>query len=210
MIDQATVKEILPVTGKSAWGEMFLSQKCVSSGDALKLYQYLKLSLLDVSNWNRHKPGLSLRYRLMDQNGTPVGRIAQTGDRLKVVLTKWHRLFYLPGLFEIERIEERLDGDTEYFFFTMGSSFESLVDMDKDFQNLKTTVTIFIIRDDKKVELQIHSYDYTINSSSESLRDKMAKLMGLFLLRSGFYKNQWVKLLKVLLEDGLSLLTNLN
>ena len=210
MIDKATVKEILPDIDKGKWDEVVLSKKCSSTHDARKLYQFLKLSFLDVGRWNKKKIGLSLKCALMDPNGIPIGRIARKGDRIKILPFRWQALFQDVNWFEIQRIEERSNQNSEVFFFTMVSIDDPLDDTEKYFTDHLLTVTIFFIYYSDKVDLQIHTVDYKTAIRTKATINHVRGLFNSFFIGAGFYKRQLSKLLKSLLNEGLAHLTNPN
>ena len=211
-MNRQTLEAVLPNAGKGRKGKLFLSKNCFSPGNAVILYQYLKLSLLDVNNWNSRKTGISVNAKLMDRHGRPVGRIAQVGDRIKIMLSRWQSLIRIFNWFEIRKIEERLSENIEFFFITVAPSCDPGIDFSDapGFQKLGSTVTIFIIHDEHKIDLQIHTGESNVGFQGDTWKGKLRNLVNVLFIHSGYYKQQWAKLLRSLLEEGSSNFTNLN
>jgi hypothetical protein len=211
-MNKATLNAILPNAGKGRRGKLFLSRNCYSPENALHLYQYLKLSLLDINNWSRRKSGISINAKLVDLHGRQVGRIARITDRIKIILPRWQSFLKIYDWFEIRRIEERLNGNMEIFFVTIMPSVDPLDDLSVPPESSKrmSNVTIFVIRDEHKVELQIHTRERRLNFQGATLKVRLGNIAESLLVHNRFYKSQWGKLLRSLMDEGSSNFTNLN
>ncbi len=212
MMTKATLDAILPNAGKGRRGKLLLSKNCYSVKNAIKLYQYLKLSLLDVNNWSRHKSGITIHSKLVDRGGRQVGRIAQNNDRIKILLPRWKSLFKVYDWFEVRKIEERMNGNIELFFVTIVPSGDPETDLlnTNDVSKQESNVTIFVIRDEHKVEIQIHTREGGIGFQGTTLKIRVENFIHSLFVQTGFYKRQWGKLLKSILNEGTSNFTNLN
>ncbi len=210
-MDSATLETILPSAGKGRKGKVILSKNCFSPENALILYQYLKLSLLDVNNWSRHKSGIVINAKLVDRDGGQVGRIAQAGDRIKIILPRWQSIFRVYDWFEVRRIEERLSGHIEIFFVTLLPCADPKADVLEPIELSKkeSSVTIFVIRDKHLVELQIHTRDRGVKLNG-GMKARIENIVYALLVQNRFYQRQWEKLLKSILNEGTSNFTNLN
>ena len=120
--------EVLPVTGKKRKGKLVVTKNCFTPENAVTLYQYLKLSLLDVNHWNIRTSGASINAKLMDRRGRQVGRIAQVGDKIKITLPRWRPFVRIFDWFEVLEIEERLSENVEFFFITLAASGDPSID----------------------------------------------------------------------------------
>lgn len=211
-MSKATLEAILPNAGKGRRGKLLLSKNCYSVKNAINLYQYLKLSLLDVNNWSRHKSGITVHSKLVDRHGRQVSRIAQNNDRIKIILPRWKSLFKIYDWFEIRKIEERMTGNTEIFFVTIVPSVNPETDLSNTtgVSKQESDVTIFFIRDEHKVEMQIHTREGGIVFQGTTLKTTVENFIHSLFVQTGFYKRQWAKLLKSLLNEGTSNFTNLN
>ena len=189
-MNQATLDAILPYGGKGRRGKLFLSKNCYSPENALKLYQYLKMSLLDINNWRRRKSGISINAILVDLYGRQVGRIACVNDRIKIILPRWKSFLRIYDWFEIRRIEERMEGHTEIFFVTIVPSVDPQDDLSVPPESSKqvSSATIFIIRDQNKVELQIHTRERRIDFRGSTLKARLENIVESLFMHNRFTK----------------------
>jgi hypothetical protein len=212
MSNSATLEAILRRKNKWWKEKFYFSKKCPSLADTLELYQYLKLSLLDVNNWNGHTAGVSVHAELTDRYGRHVGRIAQPGDRIKIYLPRILAVLRLHDWFEVRRIEERLNGNAELFFIAIVPSTDPEADSPhvRDFPQQEWEISIFVIQDEYKVELQIHSRDSKVDLHGMNLKARIEYALDAFFIQRRYYKKQLAILLKALVREGSSNFTNLN
>ena len=179
---------------------------CYSADESEKLYSFLKISLVDVNNWNEFRYGKAFQSKLTDQTGKTASRFARVGDLIKIILPSWQAVARLYDWWEIKTIEEKLYGQTEIFFITISPAINPETDVPDPSQFLRPAgnVTLFVIRDERKIELQVHGYSGTTGYQFFGLKDRLRHAFTAFVAGSGLYETQWSGLLKSILRVGMS------
>ncbi len=119
MMNGTVLDSIIPRQDKGRKANVIINVTSSSPVEASKLYEYLKMSILDVNNWNSFKSGITFQPKLVGKNGRLVNRMAKSGDFMKILLPCWQSVSRLYDWREITKIEERLNGNTEIFFITI-------------------------------------------------------------------------------------------
>ena len=201
----SAVDSILPAQHKGRKAKVQIPANCYSEEAACKLYEFLKISLADVDNWGDFKPGVSFYPKLMNRNGQMLERVARSGDLIKILLPRWQAAGRLYDWREIKRVEERLIGNTEIFFITIVPAMNPELELPEASHFLRTesTVTLFVIREGNKLQLEIHTRNERLNFQLSGFKTRLqTALMGVFIA-GGFYESQWTKLLKSILKYGM-------
>jgi hypothetical protein len=183
-----------------------ITADCYSIEAAISLYEFLKVSVADVNNWNEFKPGITFNPKLTNKNGQPLRRIAQSGDLIKILLPRWQSAGRLYDWRKITRVEERLNGNTEIFFITIVPAINPEMDVPEasHFLRPESTVTFFVVREEYKIEIEIHTRNEGMNFQLSGFRTKLQNaVMGVFIA-GGFYEAQWTKLMKSILKYGVA------
>jgi|GEM_PF-4417195 len=110
---------------------------------------------------------------------------------------------------EVKTIEERLCGDTEIFFITIVPAVNPQLEAPEasHFLRPESTVTFFVIRDERHLQLEVHTRNEGMNFQLSGFKTKLqSAMMGVFIA-GGFYESQWTKLLKSILKYGISQMT---
>ena len=205
MLNRSTLDSIVPTQHKGRKAKVQIPANCYSVDAACKLYEYLKISLADVDNWSEFKPGISFFPRLMNRNGQLLRRIAKPGDLIKILLPRWQAAGRLYDWREITRIEERLSGNTEIFFITIVPAMNPELEVPEasHFLRPESTVTFFVIRDEHKLQLEVHTRNEGLNFQLSGFKTRLQSVMMGVFIAGGFYESQWTKLLKSILKYGM-------
>jgi hypothetical protein len=204
-MNQLTLDSIVPRQNRGRKARAQISANCDTIEAADRLYEFLKVSLADINNWDEFKPGISFRPKLTNKSGQILQRMAQTGDLIKIMLPRWQPPGKLYDWRKITRIEERLSGHTEIFFMTITPAISPEMDVPEasHFLRPESTVTFFVVRDEHKLELEIHTRNEAMNFQLSGFKTKLqSAMMGVFIA-GGFYEAQWTRLLKSILKYGL-------
>jgi hypothetical protein len=205
MINRSTLDSIVPTQHKGRKAKVQISANCYSVDAACKLYEFLKISLADVNNWSEYKPGINFYPKLTDRDGQMVKRIARSGDLIKILLPRWQAVGRLFDWREITKIEERLSGNTEIFFITIMPAMNPELEEPEasHFLRPESTVTFFVIRDEHKLQLEVHTRNEGLNLQLSGFKTRLqSAMMGVFIA-GGYYESQWTKLLKSILKYGM-------
>ena len=119
MMDQSALDGIVPAQHNGRKAKVQIKANCYSDDAAVRLYEFLKISLADVNNWVSFRQGISFYPKLVDRHGQILRRIASRGDLIKILLPRWQAVGRLYDWREIIRIEERVTGNMEIFFITI-------------------------------------------------------------------------------------------
>ncbi|HEY8733610.1 MAG TPA: hypothetical protein VIL90_03525 [Puia sp.] len=206
MMNGTTLDSIVPRQGSGRKANVIIKVASYSPDDTSKLYEYLKMSILDVNNWNSFKSGITFQPKLVDKNGRQVNRMAKIGDLMKILLPRWQSVSRLYDWREITKIEERLDGNTEIFFITIipAASLEMEMTEPSHFLRPESSVTFCVVRDEHKLELQIHTRNEGLDNRMSGLKTRLQNAVMSVFIAGGFYEHQWSKLLKAILKEGIS------
>jgi hypothetical protein len=202
----ATLHTIVPKQRKGRQSKVKLTTTCASPDEAGRLYQSLKISLIDVNSWTEFKPSIRFQAKLMNRSGQVLGRLAQSGDLIKILLPRWQSPGKLFDWREIRTIEERLCDHIEIFFITIVPAMNPELDVPEasHFLRPESTVTFFVIRDGHKLQLEVYTRNEGMNFRLSGFRTKLqSAMMGVFIA-GGFYEAQWSKLMKSILKYCLS------
>lgn len=204
-LNRSTLDDILPVQHKGRKATVQISAKCYSVEAARKLYEFLKISLADIDHWGEYKPGISIYPKLMNKNGQTVRRIAKPGDLIKILLPRWPAAGRLFDWREITTVEERMAGNTEIFFISIIPAMNPELEAPEAFHFLRpgSTLTFFVIRDDHKLRLEVHTRNEGFNLRLSGFKARLQGAMMGALIAGGFYESQWTKLLKSILKQGM-------
>src|SRR4051812_20062849 len=166
MMNRTTLDNILPKQNKGRKAKVQLSVTSNSVHEATKLYEFLKLALVDVNNWIEFQPGINLYPRLMNRTGVHLRRMAQSGDLIKIILPRWQSPGRLVDWRDIVNIEERLTDNTEIFFISIVPALNPEMDLPEASHFLKpeSSVAFFVIRDEEKLQLEVHTRNEGLNS----------------------------------------------
>ena len=208
-MDRSTLDNIVPIQRKGRKTKVQIPADCYSDEAAKKLYEFLKISLADVNNWEVFKPRISFYPKLMDGNGHVLRRLARPGDLIKILLPRWQAAGRLYDWREVKTIEERLCGNTEIFFITIVPAMNPQLEAPEasHFLRPESTVTFFVIRDERHLQLEVHTRNEGMNFQLSGFKTKLqSAMMGVFIA-GGFYESQWTKLLKSILKYGISKMT---
>ena len=179
---------------------------CYSSDESEKLYGFLKISLVDINNWKEFGSGKHFQSKITDQTGRTALRFAKTGDLIKTNLPSWQATGRLYDWMEIKTIEEKLYGQTEIFFITISPAINPETDVPDPSQFMRPAgnVTLFVIRDDRKIELQVHDHSRTTGYRFFGIKDRLRHAFNIFFTGSGLHEMQWSGLLKSILKVGIA------
>lgn len=205
-MDQSVLDKIVPAQRKGRKAKVQIQANCYSDEAAKELYEFLKISLADVNNWEVFKPGISFYPKLMDINGHILNRLARPGDLIKILLPRWQAVGRLYDWREVKAIEERLSGNTEIFFITIVPGLNPQLEAPEasHFLRPESTVTFFVIRDERHLQLEVHTRNEGLNFQLSGFKTKLqSAMMGVFIA-GGFYESQWTKLLNSILKYGMS------
>jgi hypothetical protein len=205
MMNRSTLDSIVPAQQRGRKAKVQITANCYSVGAAVKLYEYLKISLADVDHWGEFKPGISFYPKLVNKFGQMPGRIAQPGDLIKILLPRWQSAGRLYDWREITRIEERMSGNTEIFFITIVPAMNPEKDVPEasHFLRPESTVTFFVVRDEHQLQLEVHTRNEGLNFQLSGFKTRLQNaMMGVFVA-GGYYESQWTKLLKAVLKYGM-------
>jgi hypothetical protein len=205
MMDRSTLDNIVPAQRKGRKAKVQISANCYSNDAAVKLYEFFKISLADVNDWGAFKPGINFYPKLVDRNGQVLRRNARPGDLIKILLPRWQAVGRLYDWREIIRIEERLIDKTEIFFLTIAPSINPEMDGPEasHFLRPESTVTFFVIRDEDRVQLEVHTRNEGVSFQLSGFKTRLqSAMMGVFIA-GGYYESQWTKLLKSILKYGM-------
>jgi hypothetical protein len=206
VMNRPTLDNIVPVQRKGRKAKVHISANCYSEEAARNLYEFLKISLADVNNWEEFKPGISFHPRLMDRNDQILSRLARQGDLIKILLPRWQAVGRLYDWREIKTIEEKLVGNAEIFFITIVPAMNPQMEAPEasHFLRPESTVTFFVIRDERHLQLEVHTRNEGLNFQLSGFKTKLqSAMMGVFIA-GGFYESQWTKLLKSILKYGMA------
>lgn len=202
----STIESIVPKQDKGRKAKVKFATNCASPDEAGKLYKYLKISLIDVNNWMEFEPALRFQAKLVDRSGHVLGRSAQSGDLIKILLPRWQSPGKLFDWREIRTIEERLCDHIEIFFITIVPAMNPELDAPEasHFLRPESTVTFFVVRDGHKLQLEVYTRNEGMNFRLSGFRTKLqSAMMGVFIA-GGFYEAQWSKLMKSILKYCIS------
>jgi len=182
---------------------------CYTTHESEELYGFLKISLVDINNWNEFAGGISFQSKLTDKNGSAVSRFAKVGDLIRITLHSRQSVGRLYEWLEINTIEEKLHGQTEIFFITISPVINPETDIPDPSQFMRPAgnVTLFVVRDDRKIELQVYTHIKTTGYQFFGLRDRLRHVFSTFISGSGIHEIQWPTLLKSILKAGTSRLS---
>ncbi len=206
MMNRNTLESIISNPDTGGKPKVIITANCESFESSNRLYEFLKISLVDVNQWRRFCPGMTIQPRLTDKHGQLVDRQAKENDLVKILLPRWQAVGRLYDWHAINRIEEQLSGNTEIFHITLMPvlSPETDVPEPSHFLRPESTVTFFVIRDELKLELQVHMRNEAMNFHVSGIRTRVqSAFMGIFIT-GGFYEAQWIKLIKSILSYGMS------
>jgi hypothetical protein len=177
---------------------------CHSSDESEKLYGFLKISLVDINNWKEFGSGKHFESKITDQTGSTVLRFAKAGDLIKTNLTRRQSSERLYDWMEIKTIEEKLYGPTEIFFITISPVINPETDVPYPslFMQPSGNVTLFVIRDDRKIELLVHDHSRTFRHRFFGIRDGLRHAFNFLFAGSRLHEMQWSGLLKSILKAG--------
>ena len=206
MMNRSTLDSILPTHHRGRQTKIKISANCYSDQAASKVYEFLKVSLTDVNNWNEFKPAIGFQPKLVDQNGQILQRVAQPGDLIKILLPRLQAVGRLYDWRKITRIEERLSGNTEIFFFTIVPAMNPELEVPEasHFLRSESTVTFFVVRDEHKLQLEVHTRNEGINFQLSGFKTKLQSFMMGIFVAGGFYQTQWINLMKTVLKHGIT------
>jgi hypothetical protein len=204
-MNRTTLDNILPKQNKGRKAKVQLSVTSNSVNEATRLYEFLKLALVDVNNWMEFQPGINLYPRLMNRTGVHLRRMAQSGDLIKIILPRWQSPGRLVDWREIANIEERLTENAEIFFISIVPALNPEMDLPEASHFLKpeSSVTFFVIRDEEKLQLEVHTRNEGLNSPLPGLKTKLQTIMMSVFIAGGFYEAQWSRLMKSILKYGM-------
>jgi len=205
MMDPSTLDKIVPAQRRGRKAKVQISANCYSDEAAIRLYEFLKISLADVNNWETFKPGISFYPKLTDKNGQMVRGLATPGDLIKILLPRWQAVGRIYDWREIKTIEERLTGNTEVFFITIVPVMNPQLEAPEasHFLRPESTVTFFVSRDQRHLQLEVYTRNEGLNFQLSGFKTKLqSAMMGVFIA-GGFYESQWTKLLKSILKYGM-------
>jgi len=206
-MDRSTLDTIVPVQRKGRKTKVQIPANCDSDEAAIRLYEFLKISLADVNNWESFRPGISFSPNLIDRNGLIPGRLARPGDLIKILLPRWQAAGKLYDWREVKTIEERQTGNMELFFITLVPALNPQLEVPEasHFLRPESTVTFFVIREERHLQLEVHTRNEGLNFQLSGFKTKLqSAMMGVFIA-GGFYESQWTKLLKAILKYGKSI-----
>ena len=206
-MDRSTLDTIVPVQRKGRKTKVQIPANCDSDEAAIRLYEFLKISLADVNNWESFRPGISFSPKLVDRNGLIPDRLAKPGDLIKILLPRWQAAGKLYDWREVKTIEERLTGNMELFFITLVPALNPQLEVPEasHFLRPESTVTFFVIREERHLQLEVHTRNEGLNFQLSGFKTKLqSAMMGVFIA-GGFYESQWTKLLKAILKYGKSI-----
>jgi hypothetical protein len=137
-------------------------------------------------------------------------RMAQSGDLIKIILPRWQSPGRLVDWREIVNIEERLTDNTEIFFISIVPALNPEMDLPEASHFLKpeSSVTFFVIRDQEKLQLEVHTRNEGLNSPLPGLKTKLQTIMMSVFIAGGFYEAQWSRLMKSILKYGMLQIRN--
>jgi len=203
-MDRSTLDKIVPVQRKGRKTIVQIPANCESDEAAIRLYEFLKISLADVNNWESFRPGISFSPKLIDRNGQILARLAKPGDLVKILLPRWQAAGKLFDWREVKTIEERMTGNMELFFITLVPAMDPHLEVPEasHFLRPESTVTFFVIREDRHLQLEVHTRNGGLNFHLSGFKTKLqSAMMGVFIA-GGFYESQWTKLLRAILKQG--------
>ena len=204
-MDRSTWDNIVPAQLKGHKAKVQITANCYSDDAAGKLYEFLKISLADVNNWGAFRNGISFYPNLVDKHGQMLRRTARSGDLIKILLPRWQAVGRLYDWREIKKIEERITGNIEIFFMTIVPAMNPELDVPEasHFLRPESTVTFFVIRDERRLQLEVHTRNEGLNLQLSGFKTRLqCAMMGVFIA-GGYYKSQWTKLLKSILKYGM-------
>lgn len=145
MMNRSTLESIVPLQRNGRKAKVQISVNCDSVDTAIRLYEFLKISLADVNHWSEFKHGISFYPKLTDSTGQSVRRIAMKGDLIKILLPRWQSIGRLYDWREIIDIEERMSGNAEIFFITLRPAANPELEIPEasHFLTAESTVTFF-------------------------------------------------------------------
>jgi hypothetical protein len=205
MMNRSILDSIVPIQHTGRKANVQISANCYSLEAAARLYEFLKISFADVNNWSEYKPGISFTTKLVNKDGQLLKRNAQPGDLIKINLPRLQSAGRLIDWREISKIEERLSGNTEIFFMTIRPAINPELEMPESshFLRPESTVTLFVIRDEHKLQLEAYTRNEGLNFRLSGFKTRLqSAMMGVFIA-GGFYEAQWTKLMKAILKYGM-------
>jgi len=205
-MDRSTLDTIVPVQRKGRKTKVQIPVNCDSDEAEIRLYEFLKVSLADVNSWESFRPGISFSPKLIDRNGQIPAGLARPGDLIKILLPRWQAAGKLYDWREVKTIEERLTGNMELFFITLVPALNPQLEVPEasHFLRPESTVTFFVIREERHLQLEVHTRNEGLNFQLSGFKTKLqSAMMGVFIA-GGFYESQWTKLLKAILKYGKS------
>ncbi len=80
MMNRSTLDSIVPAQNKGRKAQVQISADCYSVEAAIKLNEFLKISLTDVNKCGEFRSGVSFYPKMVDKNGHVLKRVAKPGD----------------------------------------------------------------------------------------------------------------------------------
>jgi hypothetical protein len=201
------MENIIPLPETAFKAKISLKHICDSQSNAGNLYEYIKLTLLDVNDWKEFGTGMYIHAALLDKTGNSVDRMAGTGDLIKILVPGWQKMTgELYDWQEIKRIEEKLIDRGECFYISIVPSIDPKTDFPESsyFMRPGGSMTFLITRQEKNVFLEIYAKDQKLSFQSMGLRKKFQHVIAGVFIAGGFYDARWTKLLTAILKTGIS------
>lgn len=169
---------------------------------ARKTYRAARKRLLDVNNWHILCEGMAT-FTLRDEQGKPVGRLAQQGDYFQIDLPA-------PGnqsgdgfdWVQIEVVEENSGEEKESTSLRVRPASSPLNDRPDTahFLDEAATSTFLVMREGRTVRAEVHARNETPNTDAETLVDKIRNTVTAIGAWLGFSDIQWKRLTEALIE----------
>lgn len=203
IMEEKNYTGIIPVnvTGSVINTESFIEVKSIHA--ALKIYEIVKLRLLDINNWQNLTGEAMAGFQLTDSQGTDETGFARKGKFIKIDIPG-------PGTesgmghdwVRVEEIEEYVSEEVHSIAIRVRPAANPAGTDDEiaHFYAKETTSCFVVTRENLKITAGVYDRNTMINRSSENPLDQLRNTVAGFSAKILLSKFQWKTLCEGLLE----------
>jgi hypothetical protein len=195
-------KDMVPENEQGAKTDTFYAVDLKSLEEAKRMYEAAKHRLLNISAWHTYAGTGTADFKLTDQQGNLVQRLAQERDHFQIEIPG-------PGSktgdgfdwVQIESIEENHTEDCEFTAIkvrpaTNPNNRDSAI---AHFFDENASSTFIVKREGLTLNAEVHGRNEKLNTNTENIVDKARNIMVAAGAMLGFSNIQWKSLTRGLL-----------